>query len=244
MGYSVVKDQTGGISPLVETCGSERFPPNPLRALTRGAPMPHSGQSRFRIRRGEYRPSSKLAGRSASPRTPFAPSLAGPQCPTPVSRVFASDGGNIAPRRNLRVGALPPEPPSRPHSRGPNAPLRSVAFSHQTGGISPLVETCGSERFPPNPLRALTRGAPMPHSGQSRFRIRRGEYRPSSKLAGRSASPRTPFAPSLAGPQCPTPVSRVFASVARASAASETSGEYRARTGDLLDANQALSQLS
>ena len=163
MGYSVVKDQTGGISPLVETCGSERFPPNPLRALTRGAPMPHSVQSRF-----------------------------------------SSDGGNIAPRRNLRVGALPPEPPSRPHSRGPNAPLRSVAFSHQTGGISPLVETCGSERFPPNPLRALTRGAPMPHSVQSRFLIRRGEYRPSSKLAGRSASPpEPPSHPHSRGPNVP-----------------------------------------
>ena len=73
----------------------------------------------------------------------------------------------------------------------------------QTGGISPLVETCGSERFPP-----------------------------------------TPFAPSLAGPHCPTPFSRVTPQLLGASAASETSGEYRARTGDLLDANQALSQLS
>ena len=53
-----------------------------------------------------------------------------------------------------------------------------------------------------------------------------------------------PLAPSLVGPQRPTPIGCVAPQLLRALAASETSGEYRARTGDLLDANQALSQLS
>ena len=149
MGYSVVKDQTGGISPLVEACGSERFPPNPLRALTRGAPLPHSGQSRFLIRRGEYRPSSKLAGRSASPRTPFAPSLAGPHCPTPVSRVFSSVARGVSRERNewripgsnrrppgCKPGALPAELIPRVDSHRDILPWRLIVLPHPPGGLA------------------------------------------------------------------------------------------------------------
>src|SRR5262245_31111116 len=93
-----------------------------------------------------------------------------------------------------------------------------------------------------------------------------GKYRPAEFFRRpRGAFPRTPFARSLAGPQCPAPFARV--NLLKISVALQRpwrawgcrapgepasaqcarfnrSGEYRARTGDLLVANQALSQLS
>ena len=86
-------------------------------------------------------------------------------------------------------------------------------------------------------------------------------------IAGRYL-PRTPLAPSLAGPQSPAPLVRLFCRPTRShqvtssqlvvrepgplspgelrglNGLAKQSGEYRARTGDLLVANQALSQLS
>jgi len=99
-----------------------------------------------------------------------------------------------------------------------------------------------------------------------------GKYHPAESFGDRGVfSPGTPFAHSLAGPQSPTPLVRAVgdrfdhrqkisksfepsgrAGVsgvparpgARQSRAFNDGGEYRARTGDLLVANQALSQLS
>ena len=46
-GYSVVKDYSGGnIAPRNLSVIAGRFPPDPLRSLTRGAPTPHSVRSR------------------------------------------------------------------------------------------------------------------------------------------------------------------------------------------------------
>ena len=54
--YSVVKDQTGGISPLAKLAARERFPPNPLGSLTRGAPKPHAVRSPFKDQPGHPLP--------------------------------------------------------------------------------------------------------------------------------------------------------------------------------------------
>jgi hypothetical protein len=48
-GYSVVKDLPGELSPLGTDGGSGRFPPDPLRSLTRGAPKPRSVRSRMSL---------------------------------------------------------------------------------------------------------------------------------------------------------------------------------------------------
>src|SRR3989442_752131 len=66
-GYSVVKDHSGGnIAPRNLSVIAGRFPPDPHRSLTRGAPMPHSVRSRQSL---GLRPEPRL-GRS---RGPFAP---------------------------------------------------------------------------------------------------------------------------------------------------------------------------
>jgi len=66
-GYSVVKDHSGGnIAPRNLSVIAERFPPDPHRSLTRGAPMPHSVRSRQSL---GLRPEPRL-GRSRGPRRP------------------------------------------------------------------------------------------------------------------------------------------------------------------------------
>jgi len=69
-GYSVVKDHSGGnIAPRNLSVVAGRFPPDPHRSLTRGAPMPHSVRSRQSL---GLRPEPRL-GRSRGPFAPLRP---------------------------------------------------------------------------------------------------------------------------------------------------------------------------
>src|SRR5437667_5553301 len=102
----------------------------------------------------------------------------------------------------------------------------SVVKDHSGGNIAPRNLSVVAGRFPPDPLRSLTRGAPRPHSVRSRSLYQnRWQYLPPPPLFGELG---------LLGPSEP----------ASAQCARFKYGEYRARTGDLLVANQALSQLS
>ena len=112
-----------------------------------------------------------------------------------------------------------PGPPSLTHSRGPKAPLRSFAFVVEVSGASSLDQPS----YPMDPAR-------VPQAGPSNF------------CSGHPGVSR--IAPNS---------TRVFCEAGRRAPAerkcrrhlqTKIGGEYRARTGDLLVANQALSQLS
>jgi hypothetical protein len=96
----------------------------------------------------------------------------------------------------------------------------SVVKDHSGGNIAPRNLSVIARRFPPDPLGSLTRGAPKPRSVRS----------PKSRLPETLVRGLEPAGcRELARLQWPR---------------FKQSGEYRARTGDLLVANQALSQLS
>jgi hypothetical protein len=136
----------------------------------------------------------------------------------------------------------------------------SVVKDHP-GEISPLGTYGGSGRFPPDPLRSLTRGAPKPRSVRSRICLERRERCRSTNLpillmplARRkqdrknflSASPPSRYGgqPSISSPGGLPTVARFRSARWQPNGSRAEVGEYRARTGDLLVANQALSQLS
>ena len=96
--YSVVKDQTGGISPLAKLAARERFPPNPLGSLTRGAPKPHAVRSPFKtIRRGGISPLAKLAARERFPPNPLGSLTRGAPKPHAVRSPFKDQPGHPLP---------------------------------------------------------------------------------------------------------------------------------------------------
>src|SRR5947199_649415 len=88
-GYSVVKDHSGGnIAPRNLSVVAGRFPPDPHRSLTRGAPMPHSVRSRQSLGLRPEPPLGRPRGPLPPPRPPAPRPFALPRhvaTPTPPS---------------------------------------------------------------------------------------------------------------------------------------------------------------
>ena len=167
-------------------------------------------------------------------------SLAGAQCPAPLRRGHAVRG--LSDPRTLQLeklfrdrGALPPEPLWLPRLWGPKAPCHSVALlARRAARVVNSSSISSSSRASFDSAR----DAPsLPRGGaQCPAPLRR----PSTLLRTSRALPRDGATPCVA---FPTRFSACLA-VAHGASQAKAGGEYRARTGDLLVANQALSQLS
>jgi hypothetical protein len=150
------------------------------------------------------------------------------------------DPGEYRPAESSVIAGRFPRTPSLTHSRGPQKPRAVRSRLHRSGGISPRGIFGDRGALPPDPLAHSLAGTPkaprrsfaspstptaMVCQSTFAFALRRTSRNLLSIDANREGWPATR-----------SPLTR---KLRRAKV-----GEYRARTGDLLVANQALSQLS
>ena len=143
---------------------------------------------------------------------------------------------------------------------GKNYRLQDIQLSKIIRGKYRPSELTAARALSPDPLRSLTRGATKPRSVRSRVSLESLGALPLDQASdpmdlarSSQAGPFKTFDPGAPRRQNASTSTRVFCEAGQRAPAerkrrrrlpAKLGGEYRARTGDLLVANQALSQLS